>query len=76
MEKLIALLSSVNEDVDWQNSADLMDSGALDSFDIISIVANLSDEYGVEIGAEELLPENFNSASAILAMIERLLQLR
>jgi acyl carrier protein len=72
MDKLIALLRNVNEDADWENSSDLMDSGTLDSFDIISIVANLSDEYGIEIGAEELLPENFNSIAGILAMVKRL----
>jgi acyl carrier protein len=72
MERLMAILRSVNEDADWENEDALMDGGVLDSFDVIALVAALDDEYGLEIGAEELLPENFNSAAAIFAMVQRL----
>ena len=50
-----------------------IDDGILDSFDIVSIVAELCEEYDVTITVDMLEPENFNSASAMLALVEQLL---
>jgi len=72
MDELLALLKSVNPIADFETCDTLIDSGILDSFDIISLVAELTEAYDIEIGAEELVPENFNSAQRIYAMIERL----
>ena len=44
----------------------------LDSFDIVTLVAEIDDAFGIEIPAEALIPENFNSAKAIFALIQRL----
>ncbi len=49
-----------------------MDSGELDSFDIVTLVGELCDEYDIEIGADDIVPENFNSAEAIMALVTRL----
>ena len=43
-----------------------------DSFDVVQLVMKLNEEFDIEIGAEEITPENFNSAEAIWAMIQRL----
>jgi len=72
MEKLIEILSSVRQDVDFANEQDLIDSGNIDSFDLIAIVGELNEFYDVNIGVAELIPENFNSVSAILNLVERL----
>ena len=50
----------------------LVKDGILDSFDIITIVGALNDEYDIEIRPVDLIPENFNSAEAMLALVERL----
>ncbi len=73
MEKLLEILKSVRGDVDFENETKLMDDGILDSFDIVSIVAELCEEYDVTITVDMLEPENFNSAAAMLAMVEKLL---
>ncbi len=44
----------------------------IDSFDIVAIVAEVNNVFDVQIPAEELIPENFNSAKALYALIERL----
>ncbi len=72
MEELIKILSGLRPDVDFEKANALIDNGILDSFDIISLVGELSDHYDVEIGVEHLLPENFNSPRAILDLIQRL----
>ncbi|MBP3304434.1 MAG: acyl carrier protein [Oscillospiraceae bacterium] len=72
MEKLLEILAELHPDVDFETEEHLIDDKILDSFDIVTIVAEIDAEYDVAIPAEELLPENFNSAKALRALIERL----
>ena len=72
METLLKILAELRPDVDFEENKDLVDSGELDSFDIVSLVGELCDEYDIEIGADEIVPENFNSVEAIWALVQRL----
>lgn len=72
MDKLIAILSDLHPDVDFATADALIDGGILDSFDIVTIVAEIDAEFDVQIPAEELVPENFNSASRLYALVRRL----
>ena len=72
MDKLIDILVELHPDVDFGTETGLIDGGILDSFDIVTIVAEIDDVFDVEIPAEELTPENFNSAEALYALIQRL----
>lgn len=73
MEKLLEILKSVRDDVDFENETKLIDDEILDSFDIVSIVGELCDAYDITITVDDMEPENFNSANAILALVERLI---
>jgi len=73
MEKLIEILKSIRSDIDFEKEERLIDDGILDSFDIVSIVGELCDAYDITITADEMEPENFNSAKAMLALVERLM---
>ena len=72
MEKLFEILSSLHPDVDFENTVDLIDDGILDSLDIVTLVTEINAEFDVAIPAEEIVPENFNSAEALMELIERL----
>ncbi|MBR1477637.1 MAG: acyl carrier protein [Lachnospiraceae bacterium] len=72
MEKLMEILKSLHPDVDFEKEEHLIDDAILDSMDIVSLVTELSDAFDVKITAKYMLPENFNSAKAIYALIERL----
>lgn len=72
MEKLIAILNSLHPDVDFEDNKALIDDGILDSLDIVSLVTEINAEFDVTIPAEEIIPENFNSASALMELITRL----
>ena len=72
MDELIEILQELHSDVDFASCETLIDDKILDSFDIVSIVAEVNDRFDVQIPAEELIPENFNSAKALYALIERL----
>lgn len=72
MQQLIRYLSEIRPDVDFLSNIDLIESGILSSVDIIQIVSLIEEKYNKSVPARELLPENFASAKAIFAMIERL----
>ena len=72
MEKLLEILKGIRPDVDFENETELIDDGILDSFDVVSIISEIDDAFGVQIRINELDPENFNSAEAIWALIEKL----
>jgi D-alanine--poly(phosphoribitol) ligase subunit 2 len=72
MERLLEILNDIRPDVDFASETGLMDDGILDSFDMVSIISELNDEYSINIRVNELKPENFNSVEAIMKMVERL----
>ncbi len=72
MEELLELLKDVRDDVDFENSTDLIDGKILTSFDIIQIISVIDEEYDVAIPATEITPTNFNSVQAMYDMIQRL----
>ena len=69
-ESLLEILRDVCPDVDFERETSLIDDGLLESLDIVSIVTGIMDEFDVELNVEDLLPENFNSVDAMLALIE------
>ena len=72
MEELLVILEDIIPGEDYENSTTLVDDNILDSFAIISLVAAIEDNFGVVVSPAELIPENFNSAEALWAMITRL----
>lgn len=72
MEKLLEILSSLHPDVDFSTAEGLVDEGILDSLDIVTLVTEIDAELCVTVPAEEILPENFNSAAALYDLITRL----
>ena len=73
MEELIRIMSEIRPDVDFENEDQLIDGEILDSFDIIAIVTEVNDYFGIEINVNDLLPENFNSASALYELIDNMM---
>ncbi len=71
MEKLLAILRDANEDVDFENETALVDDGLIDSFDINVIIAALDEAFDIHIEVGDIEPENFNSAQAILELVQR-----
>ena len=72
MDKLLEILEDIQPDADYENCETLIDDGILDSFAILSIVSELQDEFEITITPSQGIPENFNSAKALWAMVQRL----
>lgn len=45
MESLLKILAEIRPDVDFEDNKELVDSGELDSFDIVTLVGELCDAY-------------------------------
>lgn len=73
MDALLEILEDLHPDVDYMTCETLIDDKILDSFDIITIIADIDSEFDVSIPAEEIIPENFNSAKSLYALIEKLM---
>ena len=71
-QKIIEILKKMHPDADVAGGIALVDEGVLDSLDIVTLVTELNATFDIRIPALEILPDNFNSAAAIAAMIERL----
>ena len=72
-EILMDILTNLHPKVDFANATALIDDGVLDSFDIATIIADVSEEFDINITANEIIPENFNSVSALCNLVERLM---
>lgn len=74
MDIVLEILSGLHPEIDFESCDTLVDDKIIDSFDIVSIVSDLSDEFDITIPPEEIVPKNFNSARALYAMVERLME--
>lgn len=72
MEKLIEILEEIESGVDYNTCTTLIDENILDSLAIISLVAEIEEEFDIQIPTVEIVPDNFNSANAIWNLIQRL----
>lgn len=71
-EKILEILKDINDDIDFETETALIDDGLLDSFDIVSLVSELNSSFDINITVVDLVPENFNTLSAMTALVERL----
>lgn len=71
MEKLIEILQSIHTDVDFEKEVSLVDDRILDSFDIVVLISEIENEFGVLIKPRDIVPENFNSVKDIYELIKR-----
>ena len=73
-EKVINIFKKIKPNKNMENVADIVEGGYLDSFEIMSLIMALSETFDIEIGFKEIVPENFNTIDAMIAMVERLQQ--
>ena len=72
MDELLEILNELHPDVDFTKQERLIDDAILDSLDIVSLISEISEVFGVTITAKDIVPENFNSADALHKLIQRL----
>lgn len=71
-EKLLEVLAGTKPGFEFEGKTDLVGGGYLDSFDIITLISELNENFDIDIPVEEIIAENFDSVDTILALIRRL----
>ena len=71
-EKILSILTEINEDIAGYEGDGLLEEGIIASLDIIEIVSALEDEFGIIIAAKHITKENFASVDSICALVESL----
>ena len=74
LEQVIDMLDQIKDDVDFSKAVNLVDDRILDSFDILSIIGAIDDEFDVSVPAKDIVPQNFNTAQGIYQMVLDLAQ--
>lgn len=71
-ERILAMIKEINEEANITDyDMDLLKNEALDSLGIAQLVAALEEEFDMEIDAEDIVPENFQTIRAIAALVEK-----
>ena len=56
MDEILEILNGLGLDADFENCTALVDDGILESLDIVTIIAELSDAFDITIPARDIVP--------------------
>lgn len=73
-KEVLNVLQEVKPGFDFAGQTNWVDSGSLDSFDVIQIVAELNEALDIDIPVEAIIPENFNSLETVENLVKSLLE--
>jgi acyl carrier protein len=65
------VLDEIRPEIDFTSSQDFIGDGILDSYDVVTLVADLDDAYGISISGLDIVPENFQSIAAIQELLQK-----
>lgn len=69
-EQIIRILTELRPEFDFtQEGVNFIEEGMLDSFDMVNLVSELDSTYGISIDGVDILPENFSTVDAIVALL-------
>lgn len=71
-EEVLALLKEVRPDIDFENQQGFLSGNLLDSFDIITIAAKITEKYGVTLDVSNLNVDSFDTVDSIMELIKKL----
>jgi acyl carrier protein len=69
--KLYLILENIRPEVDFRSTTNFISEGYLDSFDIVSLVAAIDEEYNISIDGTDILPENFETIDSISSLVTK-----
>ncbi len=69
-KKILEMLAELRPEFDYGNSSNFVEDGLLDSFDIVSLTTMLEEYFKVTIDGMSIVPENYASVDAILALVK------
>ena len=70
-EKIIAILNDLRPEFSFTEDVDFIEEGLLDSFDIVSLVDELEEGFGIKIQGIDVIPSNFSTVDNIIALLKK-----
>ena len=70
-EKIIEILNDLRPEFDFTEGVDFIEEGMLDSFDIVSLVDELEETFGIKIEGIDVIPSNFSTIDNIIALLKK-----
>lgn len=70
-EKIISILQELRPEFDFTNDVNFIEQGMLDSFDVVSLVDEMENNFDIVIDGTDILPENFCSIENISELINK-----
>lgn len=71
MEQIYKILEEIRPEFDFKESDDFIEDGYLDSFDIVSVVAEIETAFGILIDGLDIIPENFQNIQMICDVVKK-----
>lgn len=68
-EKVLEILSNIRPEFDFSDNVNFIEEGMLDSFDVVTLVADLDSTFGISIDGVDIVPENFSSIESIINLL-------
>lgn len=69
MDRIVAILGQIVSEVDLESEKSLVTDGYIDSFDIVTIISALEEEFCLSIPVDSMIPENFESVEAMWELV-------
>jgi acyl carrier protein len=71
MKPVLEVLKGIRPEFDFTTSEDFIADGMLDSYDVITLISELDQSYGISIAGTDILPENVRSLAALQQLLQK-----
>lgn len=68
--EILSILTEARPESEFESSTNFIEDGLLDSFDMVVIIGEIENKFGVVIDGTDVIPDNFVSLEAIVRLIE------
>ena len=70
-QQIINILQEIRPEFDFTEDVNFIEEGMVDSFDVVNIVAELEETFGVSIDGLDVVPENFSTVDSIITLLKK-----
>lgn len=70
-DKVLEILANIRPEFDFSDDVNFIEEGMLDSFDVVTLVADLDSTFEISIDGVDIIPENFSSIESIINLLEK-----
>jgi acyl carrier protein len=70
-DKVVKILNGIRPEFDFNIETNFVDNGILDSFDIVSLVTSLDEEFNISIDGLDIIPDNFGGVDKIVDLLKK-----